>query len=47
MRCKVTLFKAGTIFEETVVAVDYDDAKKVALARNPGSTIMSVPAVFG
>ena len=30
MRCKVTLFKAGTIFEETVVAVDYDDAKKVA-----------------
>tara|TARA_Y100000992_G_scaffold24500_1_gene13921 strand:- start:397 stop:540 length:144 start_codon:yes stop_codon:yes gene_type:complete len=47
MRCKVTLFKAGTIFEETVVAVDYDDAKKVALARNPGSTIMSVTAVFG
>ena len=45
MRCKVTLFKAGTIFE--VVAVDYDDAKKVALARNPGSTIMSVTAVFG
>ena len=47
MRCKVTLFKAGTIFEETVVAVDYDDAKKVALARYPGSTIMSVTAVFG
>ena len=47
MRYKVTLFKAGTIFEETVVAVDYDDAKKVALARNPGSTIMSVTAVFG
>ena len=47
MRCKVTLFKAVTIFEETVVAVDYDDAKKVALARNPGSTIMSVTAVFG
>ena len=47
MRCKVTLFKAGTIFEETVVAIDYDDAKKVALARNPGSTIMSVTAVFG
>ena len=47
MRCKVTLFKAGTIFEETVVAVDYDDAKKVALARNPKSTIVSVTAVFG
>ena len=47
MRGKVTLFKAGTIFEETVVAVDYDDAKKVALARNPNSTIVSVTAVFG
>ena len=47
MRCKVTLFKAGTIFEETVVAVDYDDAKKVALARNPNSTIVTVTAVFG
>ena len=47
MRCKVTLFKAGTIFEETVVAVEYDDAKKVAIARNPGTTIMSVTAVFG
>ena len=47
MRCKVTLFKAGTIFEETVVAVDYDNAKKVALARNPNSTIVSVTAVFG
>ena len=47
MRCKVTLFKAGTNFEETVVAVDYDDAKKVALARNPNSTIVSVTAVFG
>ena len=47
MRCKVTLFKAGTIFEEPVIAVDYDDAKKVALARNPNSTIVSVTAVFG
>ena len=47
MRCKVTLFKAGTIFEDTVVAVDYDYAKKVALARNPNSTIVSVTAVFG
>jgi len=47
MRCKVTLFKAGTVFEETVVAVDYSDAKKVALARNPGCTVVSVTAIFG
>jgi len=46
MKCKVTLFKAGTVFADTVVAIDYEDAKKVALARNPGCTIVSVTAVF-
>tara|TARA_B100000902_G_scaffold283985_1_gene269960 strand:+ start:1195 stop:1338 length:144 start_codon:yes stop_codon:yes gene_type:complete len=46
MKCKVKLFKAGTIFEEVMIARDYEDAKKVALARNPGSTIMGVTAVF-
>ena len=46
MKCKVQLYKAGTIFEEIVVAVDYEDAKKVALARNPGETITWVTAVF-
>jgi|TARA_B000000565_G_C23593178_1_gene304052 hypothetical protein len=46
MRCKVTLFKAGTVFKEEVVAVDYEDAKKVATARNPGARIVSVTAVF-
>ncbi|AOV60063.1 hypothetical protein P29A0810_127 [Synechococcus phage S-CAM8] len=46
MKCKVQLFKAGTVFDEIVIATDYDDAKKVALARNPGATIMGVTAVF-
>ncbi len=46
MKCKVQLFKAGTIFDEIVIATDYDDAKKVALARNPGATVMGVTAVF-
>ncbi|AFD02751.1 hypothetical protein Syn7803C97_132 [Synechococcus phage S-MbCM6] len=46
MKCKVKLFKAGTIFEEVMIARDYDDAKKVALARNPGATVMGVTAVF-
>ncbi len=46
MKCKVTLFKAGTVFDETVVAIDYEDAKKVALSRNPGCTVVSVTAVF-
>ena len=34
MKCKVQLFKAGTIYEEIVIATDYEDAKEVALARN-------------
>tara|TARA_R110001606_G_scaffold242960_1_gene390801 strand:- start:3634 stop:3762 length:129 start_codon:yes stop_codon:yes gene_type:complete len=42
----VTLFKAGTVFEEVVIAKDYQDAKEVALARNPGATIVGVTAVF-
>tara|TARA_Y100001938_G_scaffold147735_1_gene229642 strand:- start:555 stop:695 length:141 start_codon:yes stop_codon:yes gene_type:complete len=46
MKCKVTLFKAGTVFDEIVVAVDYEDARNVALSRNPGCTIVSVTAVF-
>ena len=45
MKCKVTLFKAGTIFEEVVIAVDYNDAQNVALARNPDATVQSVTAV--
>ena len=36
MKCEVKLFKAGTVFTEEVIAVDYQDARKVALARNPG-----------
>jgi hypothetical protein len=46
MKCKVQLFKAGTLYEEIVIAVDYQDAKKVAKARNPGATVVSVTAVF-
>ena len=33
------------VFKETVIG-DYQDAKEVALARNPGATIVSVTAVF-
>jgi hypothetical protein len=46
MTCEVTLFKAGKVFKETVIARDYQDARQVALARNPGATIVSVTAVF-
>ena len=46
MKCEVKLFKAGTVFSEVVIARDYEDAKKVAIARNPGANIVSVNAKF-
>jgi predicted nucleic acid-binding protein len=46
MKCEVTLYKAGKVFKEEVIAIDYNDAKQVALARNPNATIVSVTAVF-
>ena len=46
MVCEVKLYVAGKVFYETVHARDYQEAKKVALARNPNATIVSVTAVF-
>ena len=46
MKCEVTLYKAGTVFKEQVIATDYQDARKVATARNPGATVVSVTAKF-
>jgi len=46
MKCEVTLYKAGTVFKEEVIATDYQDARKVALARNPGAKIIGVTAKF-
>ena len=46
MKCEVTLYKAGTVFKEEVIAKDYQDAREVALARNPNATVVSVTTVF-
>ena len=46
MKVKVQLYVAGNVFDEVVVARDYEDAKKTALARNPTATVVSVTAVF-
>ena len=46
MRCKVQLYVAGKVFTETVHARDYQEAKEVALARNPNAQVMSVNAKF-
>ena len=47
MKCEVTLYKAGTVFKEEVIAKDYQDARQVALARNPNATVISVNAKVG
>ena len=47
MKWEVKLYIAGQVFSEEVIARDYKDAENVALARNPGATIVSVTAIFG
>ena len=46
MKCEVKLYVAGTVFNEEVIAVNYQEAREVALARNPNARVVSVTAVF-
>tara|TARA_R100000005_G_scaffold92238_1_gene65512 strand:- start:1673 stop:1813 length:141 start_codon:yes stop_codon:yes gene_type:complete len=46
MKCKVKLFVAGKVFDEIVIARDYQEARQVALARNPNAQVIGVTAVF-
>ena len=46
MKCEVSMYKAGVVYKEQYIAKDYQDARKIALARNPGVTIVGVTAVF-
>jgi hypothetical protein len=46
MLCEVTLYVAGKVFKEEVYARDYQEAREVALARNPNAQVMSVNAKF-
>ena len=46
MKCEVKLFVAGQVFKETVHERNYDEARKVALARNPNARVVSVNALF-
>jgi hypothetical protein len=47
MKCKVQLYVAGKVFDEIVEACDYQEARQVALTRNPNAKIVGVTAVFG
>tara|TARA_Y100000004_G_scaffold69573_1_gene78073 strand:- start:648 stop:788 length:141 start_codon:yes stop_codon:yes gene_type:complete len=44
MICEVKLFVAGQVFTETVHARDYQEAKEVALARNPNARVLGINA---
>lgn len=46
MTCEVTLYVSGKVFKERVEARDYQEAREVALARNPNAKIVGVTAVF-
>jgi hypothetical protein len=46
MLCEVKLYVAGKVFTEQVHARDYQEARQVALARNPNATVVSVNAKF-
>ena len=46
MRCRVELYVAGQTFTEEVRAVDYQEARQVALARNPNATVVVLLLYF-
>jgi hypothetical protein len=43
---EVKLYVAGQVFSEEVRARNYNEAKQVALARNPNAKVISVNAKF-
>ena len=44
MKIEVSLYKAGKLWMEEYQAHDFQDAREIALARNPGATITGVSA---
>lgn len=46
MKVKVQLYVGGKVFDEIVEAVNYQDARETALARNPKAKVISVTTVF-
>jgi len=46
MKCRVQLYVAGKVFNEEVYARDYQEAKQVAIARNPNAKVISVTSVI-
>ena len=46
MKCEVKLYVSGKVFTEEVYAKDYQEAREVALARNPNAKVIGVNASF-
>ena len=46
MKCKVTLFIAGKVFDEYCWVRNYEDARTTILARFPTARIVGITAVF-
>jgi len=46
MKCRVQLYVGGRVFYEEVIATNYQEAREVALARNPNAKVVSVTSVF-
>ena len=46
MKCEVSLYVAGKVFKEEVYARNYEEAREVALARNPNAKVVGVTAKF-
>ena len=46
MKCEVKLFVAGKVFSEEVHARNYDEARQVAVARNPNARVIGGNAKF-
>tara|TARA_B100001250_G_scaffold357305_1_gene332952 strand:- start:439 stop:579 length:141 start_codon:yes stop_codon:yes gene_type:complete len=46
MLIEVKLYVGGQVFTEEVHAVNYQEAREVALARNPNARVISVNAKF-
>ena len=46
MKCEVRLFVAGNIFKEEVICRNYQEAREVALSRNPNAKVLSVTALY-
>ena len=47
MKWNVKLYVGGQVFTESVNAINYQDAKTTALARNPTARIIGVNPIVG